>query len=243
MTDDNQQPPAPDAATEPENRTPKPANAAGQAADDDEWMEDRPVFEREQAGPDKGKIIVSAQARKHWSDKNARKFTPETALKITTARYYTPSGKSIQAKGIVPDVMVDETAAGAAGLSKNTLYEWMKLGENRKDPRSTEELRAWKKLLDEAAATAEARAVSGIQEAGAGGAWQAYAWFLERKYPDRWRARTSNEVTVKNGTTLPLDQETMDYVETHQGSLPPGMTMAEFLARCHATVGIESTKE
>jgi carboxyl-terminal processing protease len=33
-------------------------------------------------------------------------------LKITTARYYTPSGASIQAKGIVPDVMLDETAEG-----------------------------------------------------------------------------------------------------------------------------------
>ena len=37
---------------------------------------------------------------------------PDTALKITTARYYTPSGASIQAKGIVPDVMLDETAEG-----------------------------------------------------------------------------------------------------------------------------------
>jgi carboxyl-terminal processing protease len=37
---------------------------------------------------------------------------PNTSLKITTARYYTPSGQSIQAKGIVPDVMVDETAEG-----------------------------------------------------------------------------------------------------------------------------------
>jgi carboxyl-terminal processing protease len=37
---------------------------------------------------------------------------PNTSLKITTARYYTPSGQSIQAKGIVPDVLVDETAQG-----------------------------------------------------------------------------------------------------------------------------------
>jgi carboxyl-terminal processing protease len=37
---------------------------------------------------------------------------PNTSLKITTARYYTPSGQSIQAKGIVPDVLVDETAEG-----------------------------------------------------------------------------------------------------------------------------------
>lgn len=34
------------------------------------------------------------------------------AVKITTARYYTPSGVSIQARGIVPDVMVDESAEG-----------------------------------------------------------------------------------------------------------------------------------
>ncbi|KAF4530948.1 hypothetical protein B566_EDAN018981 [Ephemera danica] len=31
---------------------------------------------------------------------------------ITTARYYTPGGKSIQAKGIVPDIWLDETAEG-----------------------------------------------------------------------------------------------------------------------------------
>ena len=37
---------------------------------------------------------------------------PTAGLKITTARYYTPSGRSIQAKGIVPDVMVDESEEG-----------------------------------------------------------------------------------------------------------------------------------
>jgi carboxyl-terminal processing protease len=31
-----------------------------------------------------------------------------TAIKLTTARYYTPSGRSIQAKGIEPDVQVDD---------------------------------------------------------------------------------------------------------------------------------------
>ncbi len=33
-----------------------------------------------------------------------------TALKLTTARYFTPNGRSIQAKGIVPDVVVPEDA-------------------------------------------------------------------------------------------------------------------------------------
>ena len=30
------------------------------------------------------------------------------AIRLTTARYYTPSGRSIQAKGIVPDVVVEQ---------------------------------------------------------------------------------------------------------------------------------------
>lgn len=37
-----------------------------------------------------------------------------TAIKLTTARYYTPSGRSIQAKGIEPDIIVEESANGSA---------------------------------------------------------------------------------------------------------------------------------
>jgi carboxyl-terminal processing protease len=32
----------------------------------------------------------------------------EAALKLTTARYYTPSGRSIQASGIIPDIVIDK---------------------------------------------------------------------------------------------------------------------------------------
>jgi carboxyl-terminal processing protease len=34
-----------------------------------------------------------------------------TAIKLTTARYYTPSGRSIQAKGITPDIICEEPGA------------------------------------------------------------------------------------------------------------------------------------
>jgi carboxyl-terminal processing protease len=37
---------------------------------------------------------------------------PGAAMKITTQRYYTPKDRSIQAKGIVPDILIDETAEG-----------------------------------------------------------------------------------------------------------------------------------
>ena len=33
-----------------------------------------------------------------------------TAIKLTTARYYTPNGRSIQAKGIVPDIPLEDAA-------------------------------------------------------------------------------------------------------------------------------------
>lgn len=38
-------------------------------------------------------------------------LTPETSLKITVARWLTPNGKSISEKGIVPDVIVERSAA------------------------------------------------------------------------------------------------------------------------------------
>lgn len=37
-----------------------------------------------------------------------------TAIKLTTARYYTPSGRSIQAKGITPDITVAQATVRAA---------------------------------------------------------------------------------------------------------------------------------
>ncbi|CAN5571733.1 S41 family peptidase [soil metagenome] len=57
-------------------------------------------------------IIMGTQTFGKGSVQTVRQLSPETALKITTARYYTPSGRSIQATGIVPDVMIDETAEG-----------------------------------------------------------------------------------------------------------------------------------
>jgi carboxyl-terminal processing protease len=57
-------------------------------------------------------VVMGSQTFGKGSVQTVRPLGPDTALKITTARYYTPSGKSIQARGIVPDVMLDETAEG-----------------------------------------------------------------------------------------------------------------------------------
>lgn len=39
-----------------------------------------------------------------------------TAIKLTTARYFTPSGRSIQAKGIEPDIVVEESPNGNSSM-------------------------------------------------------------------------------------------------------------------------------
>ncbi|MFT5642690.1 MAG: carboxyl-terminal processing protease [Janthinobacterium sp.] len=56
--------------------------------------------------------IIGTQTFGKGSVQTLRQLTPDTAIKLTTARYYTPHGRSIQARGIVPDLMVDETADG-----------------------------------------------------------------------------------------------------------------------------------
>jgi carboxyl-terminal processing protease len=56
--------------------------------------------------------IMGSQTFGKGSVQTIRQLTADTAVKLTTARYYTPTGRSIQAKGIVPDLMVDEYADG-----------------------------------------------------------------------------------------------------------------------------------
>ncbi|MGP1516179.1 MAG: S41 family peptidase [Ottowia sp.] len=57
--------------------------------------------------------IMGSQTFGKGSVQTVRPLGPDTALKITTARYYTPKGVSIQARGIVPDLMIDDTAEGS----------------------------------------------------------------------------------------------------------------------------------
>lgn len=84
--------------------------------------------------------IMGSQTFGKGSVQTFRPLGPDTGLKITTSRYYTPSGRSIQAKGIVPDLMVDDTEEGSpyavlrmreADLDKHISSGQ---GEEKKDP-------------------------------------------------------------------------------------------------------------
>ena len=60
----------------------------------------------------KRSVIMGSQTFGKGSVQVVRALGPDTGIKLTTSRYYTPNGNSIQAKGIIPDVMVDESAEG-----------------------------------------------------------------------------------------------------------------------------------
>ncbi|HEY8707574.1 MAG TPA: S41 family peptidase [Burkholderiaceae bacterium] len=102
--------------------------------------------------------VMGAQTFGKGSVQTVRQLSPDTALKITTARYYTPSGASIQAKGIVPDVMLDETAEGNLFAALRTreadLAKHLASGqgpEQKDEARDKAREEARKKLEEEAA--------------------------------------------------------------------------------------------
>jgi carboxyl-terminal processing protease len=93
--------------------------------------------------------VMGAQTFGKGSVQTVRPLSSETALKITTARYYTPSGRAIQAKGIVPDIFLDETAEGnvfaALRMREADLDKHLTGGDEKKDPardKAREEARA-----------------------------------------------------------------------------------------------------
>ncbi|RKT62450.1 carboxyl-terminal processing protease [Azonexus fungiphilus] len=60
--------------------------------------------------------IVGTQTFGKGSVQSVLPLPGNTAIKLTTARYFTPSGRSIQAKGITPDIVVEESANGSSSM-------------------------------------------------------------------------------------------------------------------------------
>lgn len=58
-------------------------------------------------------VILGTQTFGKGSVQTILPLGNNTAIKLTTARYYTPSGRSIQAKGIVPDIVAEDPATAA----------------------------------------------------------------------------------------------------------------------------------
>ncbi|WP_426116133.1 S41 family peptidase [Massilia sp. PWRC2] len=64
--------------------------------------------------------IMGSQTFGKGSVQTVLPLTGEAAVKLTTARYYTPHGRSIQATGIIPDLAIDDRSVDdSAGAARN----------------------------------------------------------------------------------------------------------------------------
>ena len=96
--------------------------------------------------------IMGSQTFGKGSVQTVRPLGPDTGIKLTTARYYTPKGETIQAKGILPDVMVDETKDGnlfAALRTREADLSKHLTNANGDDKAATEAERAAEKVAEQ----------------------------------------------------------------------------------------------
>jgi carboxyl-terminal processing protease len=64
-----------------------------------------------------------------------------TAIKLTTARYYTPSGRSIQAKGISPDIIVEDPTQPTTGRLREVDLNKHLLNDQEREKQAVEKLK------------------------------------------------------------------------------------------------------
>ena len=94
-----------------------------------------------------------------------------------------------------------ETAAEYAGVDRSTLFRWINEFCDLRD------------AIKKADAQFEMRHLQNISNAARGNpeegrlpVWQASAWILERKFPERWRQRSSVENVIPADSTKPPDE-------------------------------------
>ena len=68
-------------------------------------------------------IIIGAQTFGKGSVQTILPLSSNSALKLTTARYYTPSGRSIQAEGITPDIVLEPLVVASKEKSFTPIKE------------------------------------------------------------------------------------------------------------------------
>jgi len=95
-----------------------------------------------------------------------------------------------------------ETVAKKHGLAKQTIYDWLQKGAQRGGK--------YRRFLDAfARAAGEAETDALVRVMAGGKDWQSVAWFLERRYPDRWGRRdvTAIDLKIQNMANLPQSEQ------------------------------------
>ena len=168
--------------------------------------------------------------------------TPERlAAETSTTKPKRPNGRPPEINDAVVHKIVTairagnymETAATFAGIAKPTLYYWLKKGNKEKSGVYRDFLNSVNKALAEA----EMRDVLNIDKAAGTGQWQASAWRLERKFPDRWGRKDRVEHTGKDGQPIQLEarNRVFELAATDSRAREALLALSESLDRMPAT--------
>lgn len=110
-----------------------------------------------------------------------------------------------------------ETAAAYAGINETTYYRWLARGEEQPDSIYGQ----FRQAVKEAQAAGEVRLVSLIDRAAQSGTWQAAAWKLERKYPERWGRTIRTEVSGPEGGPVQIEVDPRESLLERLGLTDP----------------------
>jgi len=96
-----------------------------------------PIVALVNSGSASGAIIIGQRTFGKASVQTILPMDDGSALRLTTARYYTPNGRSIQAKGIEPDIVVsdgrEETGTFPGPMREKDIERHLK-GEGEEEP-------------------------------------------------------------------------------------------------------------
>lgn len=99
-----------------------------------------------------------------------------------------------------------EVACDHAGIAYSTLRSWIVAAEeSRNDQAKMDLLEAIKK----AEADAEVANIALIRKAASDGQWQAAAWILERRHPERWARRERTDQQHSGQVEIIVKRETL----------------------------------
>jgi len=98
-------------------------------------------------------IVLGTQTFGKGSVQTILPLNDRSALRLTTAKYFTPNGRSIQAKGIEPDIVMEQRTAEAG-----------RTGPDRQDPVREENLRGHLENPEDTSSEAQSAGEDTIEE-------------------------------------------------------------------------------
>ncbi len=120
-----------------------------------------------------------------------------------------------------------KTAAEYAAISERTLGDWLYKGSEEE----AGEYADFHNDVPEAEQAAEVRALGVIQQAANNGQWKAAAWFLERKFPERYCTRAAIFLAKRLDVNDPMDLDELSDDDLHDEVLRQIASIARSLPR------------